>query len=138
MLKVKVISLSYIFPVLYVLSFTKPPYQVSVYRTIGPLVCICERKVQISCTVTAQLISAFFIPPPQTVFVGGYTVFTLSVCPTIRSSDRVSVTLSFLNILKNHCWNFIKFCKHIHRYKANTSTKKLRAMGQYCWSYFPL
>ena len=35
-LKVKVISLPYIFQVLYVLCFTRPRYQVSVY--IGPLV----------------------------------------------------------------------------------------------------
>ena len=39
-LKVKVISLPYIFQVLYVLCFTRPRYQVSVYRTIGPLVLI--------------------------------------------------------------------------------------------------
>ena len=32
------------FQVLYVLCFTRPRYQVSVYRTIGPLVCICENK----------------------------------------------------------------------------------------------
>ena len=37
-LKVKVTSLPYIFQVLYVLCFTRPRYQVSVYRTIGPLV----------------------------------------------------------------------------------------------------
>ena len=37
-MKVKVISLQYIFKVLYVLCFTRPRYQVSVYRTIGPLV----------------------------------------------------------------------------------------------------
>ena len=36
-LKVKVISLPYIFQGLYVLCFTRPRYQVSVYRTIGPL-----------------------------------------------------------------------------------------------------
>ena len=36
-LKVKVISLPYIFQVLYVLCFTRPRYQVSVYRTICPL-----------------------------------------------------------------------------------------------------
>ena len=35
---VKVISLPYIFQVLYVLCFTRPRYQVSVYRTISPLV----------------------------------------------------------------------------------------------------
>ena len=37
-LKFKVISLQYFFQVLYVLCFTRPRYQVSVYRTIGPLV----------------------------------------------------------------------------------------------------
>ena len=37
-LKVKVISLPYFFQVLYVLCSTRPRYQVSVYRTIGPLV----------------------------------------------------------------------------------------------------
>ena len=39
-LKVKVISLPYIFQVLYVLCFTLTIYQVSVYRTIGPLVLV--------------------------------------------------------------------------------------------------
>ena len=39
-MKVKVISLPYIFQVLYVLCFTRPRYQVSVYRTIGPLVVV--------------------------------------------------------------------------------------------------
>ena len=37
-MKVKVISIQHIFQVLYVLCFTRPRYQVSVYRTIGPLV----------------------------------------------------------------------------------------------------
>ena len=37
-LKVKVILLPYILQVLYVLCFTGPRYQVSVHRTIGPLV----------------------------------------------------------------------------------------------------
>ena len=37
-MKVKVISLPYIFQVLYALCFTMPRYQVSVYRTNGPLV----------------------------------------------------------------------------------------------------
>ena len=32
--------LPYIFQVMYVLCFTRPRYQVSVYRTIGPLVFI--------------------------------------------------------------------------------------------------
>ena len=43
-MKVNVISLPCIFQVLYVLCFTRPRYQVSVYRIVGPLVCICENK----------------------------------------------------------------------------------------------
>ena len=43
-LKVKVISLPYIFQVLYVLCFTRPRYQVSVYRTIDPMVLIFALK----------------------------------------------------------------------------------------------
>ena len=43
--------------------------------------------------------------PPQTMFVGGYTVFTLSVRPSVRPSERtnesVSETFCFLNILKS-------------------------------------
>ena len=37
-IKVNVISLQYIFQVLYVLCFSRPRYQVSVYSAIGPLV----------------------------------------------------------------------------------------------------
>ena len=40
-MKVNVISLPYNFQVLYVLCFTRPRYQVSVYRTTGPLVRNC-------------------------------------------------------------------------------------------------
>ena len=43
-LKVKVISLPYIFQVLYILCFSGPRYQVSVYRTIGPLVKFCIKN----------------------------------------------------------------------------------------------
>ena len=42
----------------------------------------------------------------------------------------VPVTFCFLNILKSHCWNFIKPCKHIHIYKTKTFSKKVRARGQ--------
>ena len=41
-MKVKAISLPYVFQVMYVLSFTRPRYQVSVYRTIVPLVIITD------------------------------------------------------------------------------------------------
>ena len=59
-LKVKVISLQYIFQVLYVLCFTRPRYQVSVYRTIGPLVfCFCEKdaadQLLANCTADKRL-----------------------------------------------------------------------------------
>ena len=43
-MKVKVISLPCLFQVLYVLCFTWTRYQVSVYRTIGPLVVLSDRK----------------------------------------------------------------------------------------------
>ena len=126
-----------------------------------------------------------FLYPPQTLFVVGYTVFTLSVrpcvrpsitlcflnilkshrwifikpckhvhickysyfynprilclwlgilfsrCPSVRPSVRLSVTLCFLNILKSHCWIFIKPCKHVHICKTNTLNKKVRARGQF-------
>ena len=42
-IEINVISLPYIFQVLYVLCFTRPRYQVSVYRTIGSLVIIIIR-----------------------------------------------------------------------------------------------
>ena len=54
-MKVKVISLPYIFQVLYVLCFTRPRYQVSVYRTIGPLVfCSNDDPVLILTYFTAR------------------------------------------------------------------------------------
>ena len=58
-MKVKVISFPYIFQVLYVLCFTRSRYQVSVYRTNGPLVAYAKTKTQISFVVTAKLISVF-------------------------------------------------------------------------------
>ena len=77
--------------------------------------------------------------PPQTLFVVGYTVFTLSVCACVRVcvrlcvclSVRPSVTFCFFNILKSHCWIFIKPCKHVHICKTNTLDKKVRARGQF-------
>ena len=39
-MKVKAISLPYIFKVMHVLCLNRPRYQVSVFRTIGPLVYI--------------------------------------------------------------------------------------------------
>ena len=62
---------------------------------------------------TERLLASIFIPPPppQTVFVSGYTVFT---------SGLSSVTFCFLNIFKSHGLDFIKPCILIHIYRANT------------------
>ena len=43
-MKVKVISLPNIFQVLYVFRFTWTRFQVSVYRTIGPLVVVSVQR----------------------------------------------------------------------------------------------
>ena len=56
-LKVKVISLPYIFQVLYVLCFTRPRFQVSDYRTIGPLVMLQFAKASTETNKSA-------VPPP--------------------------------------------------------------------------
>ena len=81
------------------------------------------------------LIGSSSLYPPQTLFVVGYTVFTLSVracvCACVRVCVRPSVTFCFLNILKSHCWIFIKTCKHVHICKTNTLDKKVRARGQF-------
>ena len=39
------------FPVFYVLCFTRPIYQVSVYRTIGPLVLIFAKNIDCAYTL---------------------------------------------------------------------------------------
>ena len=67
--------------------------------------------------------AGMFVIPPANFVCRGYTVFTLSICP--------SVTLCFLNNSKSHCWIFIKPCKHVHICKTNTLDKKVRARGQF-------
>ena len=71
------------------------------------------------------------IIPPANFVCRGYTIFTLSVHPSVRPSVRPSDTLCFLNNSKNHCWIFIKPCKHVHICKTNTLDKKVRARGQF-------
>ena len=78
----------------------------------------------------SRLVRSIIIPPANFV-CGGYTVFT-----SVRV--RPSVTFCFFNILKSHCWIFIKPCKHVHICKTNTLDKKVRARGQFYKSYFPL
>ena len=60
-LKVKVISLPYIFQVLHVLCFTRSRYQVSVYRTNGPLVSNNDPRVTLTyCTARSNLVTWLF------------------------------------------------------------------------------
>ena len=79
------------------------------------------------------------IIPPANFVCRGYTVFTLSVrpsvCPSVRASVRPSVTFCFLNNSKSHCWIFIKPCKHVHICKTNTLDKKVSARGQFYLSF---
>ena len=75
-----------------------------------------------------------FLYPPLTLFVVG----KLFSHPSVRPCVLPSVTFCFLNILKSHCWIFIKHCKHVHIRKTNTLDKKVRARGQFYLSYFPL
>ena len=90
------------------------------------------------CPFQTQLTLLLVIPPANFV-CRGYTVFTLSVRPSVRASVRPcvcpsvrpSVTLCFLNNSKSHCWIFIKPCKHVHICKTNTLDKKVRARGQF-------
>ena len=60
--------------------------------------CICENKDTDQFWGNHKVDQRLCLYPPQTVFVGGYTVFTLSDRPTVR----VSVTFCFLNNFKNH------------------------------------
>ena len=74
----------------------------------------------------------FSLYPPQTLFVVG---ILFSRCPCVRvcvrACVRPSVMFCFFNILKNHCWIFIKPCKHVHICKTNTLDKKVRTRGQF-------
>ena len=76
-----------------------------------------------------------FIPPRKLCL---WWCILFSRCPCVRLCVRPSVTFCFLNILKSHCWIFIKPCKHVQICKTNTLNKKVRARGQFYKSYFPL
>ena len=110
------------------------------------IIFICDIQSQDSYylwhTVPGSLLLVTYSPtiiiPPANFVCRGYTVFTLSVRLSVRPCMRPSVTLCFLNILKNQCWIFIKPCKHVHICKTNFLDKKVRARGQFYQSYFPL
>ena len=69
-MKVKVISLPYIFQVLYVLCFTRPRYQVICYRTIDPLV---STGTPVSSTTYDHLLSKTDILMRDSYIRGGKT-----------------------------------------------------------------
>ena len=78
------------------------------------------------------------IIPPTNYVCGGVYCFHI-VRPSIRLSVRPSVTFwFFFNILKRQWWKFIKFCRHIDIDKMYVYNRKLRARGQFYWSYCPL
>ena len=96
---------------------------VSMSKTLYPLLSTCSSN------------EATPPPPPPANFVVG---ILFSCCPSVRACVCPSVTFCFLNILKGHCWIFIKPCKHVHICKTNTLDKKVRARSQFYESYFPL
>ena len=78
-------------------------------------------------------ILSIIIPPANFVCGGVYCfhVVRACVCACVCPSVRPSVTFCFFNILKSHCWIFIKPCEHVHICKTNTLDKKVRARGQF-------
>ena len=110
----KVISLPYIFQVLYVLCFTRPRYQVSVYRTIGPLVCLFYllfMKVLLLFYIQFQFLSEFqnlsFISDPFQ-----FTFTNVSELCTVRK-----LLLFFFFILFHVYFHFhicMTVCIHVH------------------------
>ena len=77
------------------------------------------------------------IPPANFVCGGVYCIHVVRACvcasvrASVRPSVRPSVTFYFFNILKSHCWIFIKPCKHVHISKTKTLDKIVRARGQF-------
>ena len=97
------------------IGYVKNPKDKRITIKVDPLTRVCPKgKVLKKLHLSQTYCNSFADPWPPSCFhytpanfvCGGYTVFTLSVRP--------SVTLCFLNILKSHCWIFIKPCKHVY------------------------
>ena len=102
--------------------------KLSTHVDSGWLYCVYQNQA-------AAAYSSLYYTSRKLCLWGGYTVFTLS----IRLSVRPSVTFwFFFYILKRQLWKFIKFCRHIDINKMYVYNRKLRARGQFCWSYCPL
>ena len=67
-------------------------------------------------TIVVLKKAIIIIIPTQIGFVEG---ILFSRCRCVHICVRWSKTFCSHNILKNHCWKFIKPCKHIHIYKTN-------------------
>ena len=76
-------------------------------------------------TCKIGLICGLVIPPTTNKglrWVYCFHVVHPSVCPSVK--------FCFLNILKSHCWIFIKPCKNFHICKTNT-LDKMYGIGAY-------
>ena len=78
--------------------------------------------------MTKNILNSYLYPQQTLVVVGILFSRCPSVCPCVRPSVRLSVrtsvTFCVLNILKSHCWIFIKPCKHVHICMTNTLDRK--------------
>ena len=101
------------------------------YLTPHPVLCLGDLKKSESGSKKRSNIYT----PGKLCLWGG---ILFSCCPSIRPSFHPSVTFwFFFNILKRR-WKFIKFCRHIDIDKMYIYNRKLRARGQFYWSYCPL
>ena len=107
-MNVKVISLPYVFQVLYVLCFIRLRYQVSVYRTIGPLVFkIFDRfdnPASVSNTPARQMTYNYLLPINFWLLLFPADLccdWTMGTIPVIQSivDYRNLVTLGFYVVL---------------------------------------
>ena len=92
----------------------------------GPAVsCVADTQAShhvVFCSISFRSLAFILPPPPHTHKLCLCWVYCLTL--SVRACVRASVTFCFLNILKNHCWIFIKPCKHVHICKTNTLDKK--------------
>ena len=101
--------------------------------------------LELTSTIMHTRMTHIIIPPANYVCGGVYCFHVVhpsvrpSVFPSVCLSIRPSVTFwFFFNILKRQWWKFIKFCRHIDIDEMYVYNRKLRARGQFCWSYCPL
>ena len=91
----------YIFQVLYVLCFTRPRYQVSIYRTIGPLVSILA-------IISARFFAKFLLKlqPENTFIFLSYRYSQLLILPVVKSC------MSFISLINGPPYIAPLVCNH--------------------------